>query len=107
MNRDFLGHDYLTDIITFDLGDIMSPVQGEIYISLDRIRDNAKKFKCTFAEEMHRVIIHGVLHLLGHGDKGKVEKARMKEKEDACLSLLHVSRGTMKRRAKLMFHVEQ
>ena len=93
INRDFLNHDYFTDIITFDLGS-KKRLSGEIYISIDRVRENAETFQVPFNEELHRVIIHGVLHLLGYGDKSPQQKRRMTNKENWCLSLRHVPRGT-------------
>lgn len=93
LNRRFLNHDYYTDIITFDStsGKIMA---GEIYISIDRVRENAAGIGVTFEQELRRVIIHGVLHLLGYADRTKAQKDAMRLKEDACLSLLRVPRGT-------------
>lgn len=87
LNQDFLNHDTLTDIITFDNSSPGSALEGEIYISIDRVKENAKTLKVSFDEELHRVIIHGVLHLLGYGDKKPAEKALMRKKEEACLSL--------------------
>jgi rRNA maturation RNase YbeY len=81
INRQFLKHDYYTDIITFDLSE-SSLVTAEIYISLDRVRDNAQKQKNTLRSELHRVIFHGALHLCGYGDKTKAEIKAMRERED-------------------------
>jgi rRNA maturation RNase YbeY len=87
INKSFLHHDYYTDIITFDLTEPGSKVlSGEIYISIDTVRDNALHFKCSFKEELHRVIFHGCLHLCGYGDKKKVEKAVMRSKENFYLN---------------------
>lgn len=85
-NRHFLNHDTYTDIITFDYvsGDRVS---GDIIISVDRIRDNATQMGVPFCQELHRVIIHGVLHLLGQGDKTEQESKEMRIKEDAALAL--------------------
>lgn len=88
MNKDFLNHDYLTDILTFDLSEKKNVISGEIYISVDRVKENALAFKVPFKTELHRVIIHGVLHLMGYSDKGKANTLKMREKEDRCLSLL-------------------
>lgn len=87
INREYLDHDTYTDIITFDYveGDIIS---GDILISIDRVGENAKTFGCTFEHELHRVIIHGVLHLLGGKDKTDAEAAAMRKKENAALALL-------------------
>ena len=94
LNTAFLNHATLTDIITFDNSN-KGIIEADIYISIERVSENADKFKVHFEEELHRVIIHGVLHLLGYKDKKPAEKARMRKKEEACLSLLkEVSRGT-------------
>lgn len=81
-NIQFLQHKTLTDIITFDLSEEEGLIEGEIYISVDRVKDNAGKFSKSFEDELHRVIIHGVLHLVGYGDKKPKLKAIMREKED-------------------------
>ncbi|MGC4021990.1 MAG: rRNA maturation RNase YbeY [Cyclobacteriaceae bacterium] len=86
LNQQFLKHNTLTDIITFDFSkDRM--VSGEIYISVDRVQENADKFEVDSQEELSRVMIHGVLHLCGYKDKSKPDKILMREKEDAYLSL--------------------
>jgi probable rRNA maturation factor len=96
MNRDHLEHDYYTDILTFDLSE-GDELEGEIYISLDRVRENATTFKTTADIELLRVMAHGLLHLLGYNDHSPAEKAMMRKKEDACLSLHpDVPRGTFK-----------
>jgi rRNA maturation RNase YbeY len=87
LNQQFLKHNTLTDIITFDYSEGKNELSGEIYISIDRVADNAAKFKTDFQDELHRVMIHGVLHLVGYKDKKSAEKARMRKKEEACLSL--------------------
>lgn len=81
INKQFLNHDFYTDIITFDLSEA-EDIIAEIYISIDRVRDNAKALRTSFKSEIHRVIFHGALHLCGFGDKTKGEKAEMREKED-------------------------
>ena len=86
INRDYLKHDTLTDIITFDYSNGRH-LEGEIYISIDRVRENARLFEVPFSEELKRVLVHGVLHLAGHSDKSAREKAQMRKREDACLSL--------------------
>jgi rRNA maturation RNase YbeY len=86
INRQFLNHDTYTDIITFGMGDGVH-IEGEIYISIPRVRENAKAQGVSFHDELDRVIIHGVLHLLGYSDKTPRKKALMRKKEDACLSL--------------------
>lgn len=87
LNKAYLKHETLTDIITFDYSKDPRQVLGEIYISIDRVTENALKFKETFDEELHRVIIHGVLHLIGYNDKKVKEKAQIRKKEEAYLSL--------------------
>jgi len=84
INRQFLDHNYYTDIITFDLSE-SSKIVAEIYISLERVRENAKKEGNSLKSELHRVIFHGALHLCGFGDKSKAESKMMREKEDEYL----------------------
>lgn len=88
INKEHLDHDYYTDIITFDNSDEEGIIESDIFISIDRVRENATNQNTSFNEELNRVMIHGVLHLLGFGDKTEDEKKVMREKEDACLSLL-------------------
>lgn len=85
MNVDFLQHDAFTDIITFDYSD-EDIISGDLFISINRIKENAKRFSITTKEELHRVIIHGVLHLCGYGDKKKSEKEKMTTKENHYLA---------------------
>jgi rRNA maturation RNase YbeY len=85
INRDYLKHDYYTDIISFDLSEPGSGISGEIFISVDRVRDNAKDHNVPFSNEIRRVIFHGALHLCGYRDKTKKEAARMREKEEEYL----------------------
>jgi rRNA maturation RNase YbeY len=88
INRSYLDHDYYTDIITFDNREINNdPLESDIFISIDRVKDNAQDLKITFHRELHRVMIHGVLHLIGWNDKTDEQKQAMREKEEACLSL--------------------
>jgi probable rRNA maturation factor len=86
INRQYLKHDYYTDIISFDLSGKNAPVQGEVYISVDRIRENAKSLNEPLAQELHRVIFHGVLHLCGFKDKTSKQKDLMRKKENQLLS---------------------
>jgi len=86
MNQQFLDHDTLTDIITFDLSENDNTLAGEIYISIDRVKENAAKFKVSYTDELHRVIFHGALHLCGFKDKKDADKKVMRQKEDECLS---------------------
>lgn len=85
MNRDFLQHDYYTDIITFGLSEKNQPIEAEIYISIDRVKDNAKTLENNYQQEMLRVIFHGALHLCGFKDKTKSEISVMRAKEDQYL----------------------
>jgi probable rRNA maturation factor len=87
MNQQFLDHNTFTDIITFDYKEA-KVVNGEIYISVERVRDNASTYKTTFEEELHRVMIHGVLHICGYKDKTKAAKETMRKMEDASLKRL-------------------
>lgn len=86
INNEFLGHDDYTDIITFSLGKPKEPISGEIYISTERIRDNAGKHGCTIKNEVHRVMAHGVLHLCGYKDKTTKDKLTMTFKENHYLN---------------------
>lgn len=88
INKQYLEHDYYTDIITFDNSDKEQAIVGDIFISIDRISDNAAQLHIPFDRELHRVLIHGVLHLLGYKDKSSADKKRMTAKEDEYLSLL-------------------
>jgi probable rRNA maturation factor len=85
INRQFLSHDFYTDIITFDLSESKA-VQAEIYISIDRVRDNGAQLGISFKVELHRVIFHGALHLCGYNDRSKTEKVKMRSLEDAHLN---------------------
>jgi probable rRNA maturation factor len=83
INRQFLDHDYYTDIITFDLSPSKkSPIEAELYISVDRVKDNASLVGDPYYKELHRVVFHGLLHLMGHGDKTKKDKETMRQLED-------------------------
>jgi rRNA maturation RNase YbeY len=87
INQQFLQHDTLTDIVTFELGTDPKVTEGEIYVSVDRVKENASTFKVSEEQELHRVIFHGALHLCGYKDKGKVHAATMRNKENEYLSL--------------------
>ena len=90
-NRQYLGHDYYTDVITFDYDDDYEEeniIGGDIVISLDTIRTNAEKFGKTYEDELYRVIIHGILHLCGINDKGPGEREIMEAHEDKALKML-------------------
>ena len=86
INREYLNHDSYTDIITFDNSESEKLIRGDIFISIERIRENAGKFNVNERDELHRVMIHGTLHLLGYPDKGKEAKKVMTTKEDHYLS---------------------
>ena len=88
VNREFLSHDYYTDIITFDY-DEGDTINGDIVISLDTVRSNAQQLGKDYDEELHRVIIHGILHLCGLNDKGPGEREQMEAAEDKALALLN------------------
>jgi len=89
VNKEHLNHNYYTDIITFDLSDT-EKIEADLFISIDRIKDNAATQNISFETELNRVIIHGVLHLIGYNDKTDEQKRIMRKKEDSCLSLLKV-----------------
>ncbi len=87
INMDYLQHNTYTDIITFNTSEEKNLISGDIFISIERVKDNAIKFKKEMDDELHRVIIHGVLHLIGYSDKTANKKNIMRGKEDAYLSL--------------------
>jgi probable rRNA maturation factor len=82
MNVSYLNHDTLTDIITFDNSESEFTIVGDIFISVDRVKENAETFGVSFEDELHRVMVHGALHLLGYKDKKKDEKEKMREREN-------------------------
>ena len=86
INKKYLNHDFFTDVISFDYTE-ENRISGDIYISLDRVKENAKEFGYSIKDELHRIIIHGLLHLLGYSDKTPDLKVIMKDKEDFYLSL--------------------
>jgi probable rRNA maturation factor len=86
LNVEYLNHDTLTDVITFPYN--ANPVEGDIFISIDRVKDNANDLNISFENELHRVMIHGVLHLCGYMDETDEEEAIIRQKEDECLSQL-------------------
>ena len=87
INKEYLSHDTLTDIITFDQSSDSNLLEADIFISIERIKENSKHLNTSFAEELHRVMIHGILHLLGFSDKGEPEKKEMRKKENHYLDL--------------------
>lgn len=88
INKQYLDHHYYTDIITFDQSDRPGFVYADLFISVDRAKDHAHDFEVSFANEIHRLMVHGLLHLLGYDDKTSADKQLMTEKEDYYLSLL-------------------
>ena len=92
INKTYLGHDFYTDVITFGLSGSAEPLDAEIYISIDRIRDNALDFGISFAQELHRVIFHGCLHLCGYKDKTRQQTLLMRQIEEKQLHLYFPSR---------------
>jgi probable rRNA maturation factor len=92
INLEYLNHDTYTDIITFNNADHPDQVvEGDIFISIERVKENAESLSVSFTDELHRVLIHGVLHLLGYDDKDPASQAAMRDKEDSCLSLRNFS----------------
>ena len=89
VNKQFLGHDYYTDVITFDYS-TASTLNGDIFISLDTVRSNAEMVGVTFEQELHRILIHGVLHLTGQGDKTPETKIQMTEKENRAIAKINL-----------------
>jgi probable rRNA maturation factor len=87
INQQFLKHDYYTDIITFNLAKAQDIIEGEIYISVDRVKENAQTEAVSFTNEIHRVIFHGALHLCGFRDKIAADKRQMRNKENKYLKL--------------------
>ena len=88
INRERLGHDFYTDIVTFPLTDCETVLSSEFCISLDRIAENARTFGRSYESELHRVIIHGVLHLIGFDDHSEEDEKMMREKEEESLKML-------------------
>jgi probable rRNA maturation factor len=91
INQQYLDHDTYTDVITFDNSETPKTIVGDIFISVERIQENAKSFKSTVFEELCRVMVHGTLHLLGYKDKSKTDKSLMTAREDHYLGKLKVS----------------
>ncbi len=89
INQSHLQHDDYTDIITFDLSDTEASIDGEIYISVDRIQENAKKFNCSNEDELIRVISHGVLHLMGYKDKSEIDSQKIRDAENKSIKIYH------------------
>lgn len=89
INKQYLDHDYYTDIISFDYS-VGNELNGDIFVSIDRVKENATDFNVTFDEELKRVIIHGILHYCGYKDKSEEDEALMRSKEDEKTKMFHV-----------------
>ncbi len=89
LNEQYLDHDTLTDIISFDYS-VGNELHGDVFVSTERVRDNAKDFKVTFEEELKRVLVHGVLHYCGYKDKSEDDVQLMRKKEDEKIKMFHV-----------------
>jgi len=89
INLEYLNHDTLTDVISFDYT-MGNEISGDVFISVERVKDNATDFKVSFDEELKRVLVHGILHYCGYKDKGEVEELLMRTKEDEKIALFHV-----------------
>ena len=92
INQQYLNHDTLTDIISFDYS-LGNEIHGDIYISIERVRENADEFKVSFEEELKRVMIHGILHYCGYKDKSESDELLMRSKEDEKIKLFHVKQN--------------
>ncbi len=89
INKQYLNHDYYTDIISFDYS-VGNELHGDVFISIERVQENAEDYNVTFDEELKRVIVHGVLHYCGYKDKSEEEEVVMRNKEDEKIKLFHV-----------------
>lgn len=89
INMEYLNHDTLTDIISFDYS-VGNELHGDIFVSVERVRDNAQDFEVTFEEELKRVLVHGVLHYCGYKDKSETDELVMRSKEEEKIALFHV-----------------
>jgi rRNA maturation RNase YbeY len=89
INLEYLNHDTLTDIISFDYS-MGNELHGDVFVSIERVIDNAKDFNVVFEEELKRVLVHGVLHYCGYKDKGEADELLMRSKEDEKIALFHV-----------------
>lgn len=87
INKEYLDHDALTDIIAFNQSSVSNLIEADIYISIERIKENSKNLNISFSNELHRVMIHGILHLVGFSDAGDSEKKEMRKKENHYLAL--------------------
>ena len=90
INQNFLKHDYYTDIVTFDNSDHSSTIEGDVFISLDRVADNSQSEQTSFTEELLRVIVHGLLHLIGYDDNNDDSRSQMRKAEDNYITLYYI-----------------
>jgi probable rRNA maturation factor len=97
INRQYLNHDFYTDIITFDLSEKGHSINAEIYVSVDRVRENAREFGSSLKQELLRVLFHGALHLCGYKDKTSIQVKEMRKMEEKYLDLWNVPRGTFRK----------
>lgn len=97
INKERLNHDTYTDIITFQYNEKTEALESDIYISIDRIKENSETYKVSFENELKRVLAHGVLHLFGFKDKTTKEQKEMTDNENICLEIKSVPRGTLKK----------
>jgi len=93
INRKYLSHNFYTDVVSFDLSSSRKEILADIYISIDRIKENSKSLKLSIKEELHRVMFHGLLHLCGYNDKTEIQKKLIRKKEDFYLNL-YLERST-------------
>ena len=94
INRKYLNHDFFTDIITFDNSESSDEIEGDVFISIERVRENSERIGTGFCQELYRAVVHGLLHLIGFDDKTEADRLLMREREDACLSLLKTKGST-------------
>ena len=95
INKQYLDHDTLTDIITFRYSEHPNPLESDIYISVERVTENASQLSVSFEDELHRVMVHGVLHLLGFKDKTVKDKEVMRGEEDFCLGMVSLGSSSL------------
>ena len=98
INKEYLNHDTLTDIVTFRYSEHPQPLESDIYISVERVKENAADFSASFENELRRVMVHGVLHLLGFKDKTAKDKELMRKEEDVCLEMFSLAETQRRKR---------
>jgi len=94
INMEYLGHNTFTDIITFDNSEQEQDIDADIYISIERVQENSREYEVPLENELHRVMIHGILHLIGYKDSSNDEKQIIRKKENECLNLLKIQGST-------------